>query len=53
MEIRPITLREASTFINEHHRHHKATVGCMCVMGGQVELTGQELEIKGKPYQQK
>lgn len=27
MEIKPITLREASEFINEHHRHHKATVG--------------------------
>lgn len=28
MEIRPITFREASAFINAHHRHHKATVGC-------------------------
>ena len=27
MEIRPITFREASEFINNHHRHHKATVG--------------------------
>ena len=27
MEVRPITFREASNFINEHHRHHKATVG--------------------------
>ena len=27
MEIRPITLRQASDFINTHHRHHKATVG--------------------------
>lgn len=27
LEIRPITLREASKFINENHRHHKATVG--------------------------
>ena len=27
MEIRPITLREASKFINENHCHHKATVG--------------------------
>lgn len=32
MEIRPITFREASDFINKHHRHHKATVGCkFCV----------------------
>ena len=27
MHIRPITLRQASDFINNHHRHHKATVG--------------------------
>ena len=27
MEIKPITLRQASDFINEKHRHHKATVG--------------------------
>ena len=27
MEIRPITFKEASEFINKYHRHHKATVG--------------------------
>lgn len=27
MEIRPITFKMASDFINQHHRHHKATVG--------------------------
>lgn len=27
MEIRPITFREASSFVKEHHRHHGATVG--------------------------
>lgn len=27
MEIRPITFRDACNFINQHHRHHKATVG--------------------------
>lgn len=27
MEIRPITFREASDFIDKNHRHHKATVG--------------------------
>lgn len=26
-EIRPITFRQASDFINQYHRHHKATVG--------------------------
>lgn len=33
MEIRPITFREASDFINQHHRHHKATVGCKFSIG--------------------
>lgn len=27
MEIRPITFKEASNFINLNHRHHRATVG--------------------------
>lgn len=27
MDIRPITLRQASDFIDENHRHHNATVG--------------------------
>ena len=33
MEIRPITFRAASEFINAHHRHHKATVGCKFCIG--------------------
>lgn len=33
MEIRPITLREASEYINENHRHHNATVGCKFAIG--------------------
>lgn len=28
MEIKPITFRQASEFINQYHRHHRATVGC-------------------------
>ncbi len=33
LEIRPITFRQASDFINQHHRHHKATVGCKFCVG--------------------
>ena len=33
MEIRPITLKCASEFINENHRHHRATVGCKFAIG--------------------
>ena len=28
MNIRPITFKAASEFVNQHHRHHKATAGC-------------------------
>lgn len=32
MEIRPITFKEASAFVNTHHRHHPASQGCkFCV----------------------
>ena len=33
MEIRPITFKTASLFVNEHHRHHKAPVGCKFCIG--------------------
>lgn len=33
MIIRPITFKQASGFINQHHRHHKATVGCKFCVG--------------------
>ena len=33
LEIRPITFREASQYVNEHHRHHRASVGCKFCLG--------------------
>lgn len=33
VEIRPISFKQASEFINKHHRHHNATVGCKFVIG--------------------
>lgn len=33
MEIRPVTLKEASAFISAYHRHHKPTVGCKFCLG--------------------
>ncbi len=40
LEIRPITFRAASEYINQHHRHHSATVGCKfclsCWKNGQM-----------------
>lgn len=33
MDIRPISFRVASEFINKNHRHHCATVGCKFSIG--------------------
>lgn len=33
MDIRPITFKQASEFINQYHRHHRATVGCKFCIG--------------------
>ena len=33
MKIRPVTLKQASDFINLHHRHLNATVGCKFALG--------------------
>ena len=33
MKVIPITLREANAFVDEHHRHHKATQGCKFALG--------------------
>lgn len=33
MKIKPITFRTASEFVNQYHRHHRATVGCKFCIG--------------------
>ena len=33
MTIQPITFKQACEFINQHHRHHRATVGCKFCIG--------------------
>ena len=50
MAIKPITFREASSYINANHRHHKATVGCkFCI--SVVGLDGQihGVAVCGRP----
>jgi hypothetical protein len=49
MEIRPITLREASEFINQYHRHHKPTVGCKFAVGCYVEDRMVGVAVCGRP----
>ncbi len=33
MIIKPITFKQACEFINKHHRHHNATIGCKFCVG--------------------
>lgn len=33
MKIQPVTFKQACEFINKHHRHHRATVGCKFCIG--------------------
>lgn len=50
MRIAPITFRQASEFINRHHRHHRATVGCkfcISVVGDGGEIHG--VAVCGRP----
>lgn len=50
MKIAPITFREASNYINLHHRHHRATIGCkFCI--SVVDDTGdiRGVAVAGRP----
>ena len=49
MEIRPITLRTASEYINLHHRHHHATVGCKFAIGCYEGNTLVGCAVCGRP----
>lgn len=48
-EIRPITLKEANAFVNEHHRHHNGTVGCKFALGLYEEDRLIGVAICGRP----
>ena len=53
MQIRPITFKQASEFVNEHHRHHAASQGCKFCIG---LYAGDELRgvaIAGRPVARK
>lgn len=49
MEIRPITLRQASDFINQNHRHHRATIGCKFCLGCFVGESMVGCAVCGRP----
>lgn len=50
MKIAPITFKEASSYINQYHRHHKATIGCkfcISVVDDNGQLRG--VAVCGRP----
>ena len=50
MKIAPITYKKASDYVNQYHRHHKATVGCkFCIAA--VDDSGQihGVAVCGRP----
>lgn len=49
MEIRPITLRQANAFVEQHHRHHGGTVGCKFAIGLFVSENMVGVAICGRP----
>ncbi len=49
MEIRPITFKEACTFVSLYHRHHKPTVGCKFSIGVYDNGTLVGVAICGRP----
>ena len=49
MEIKPITFKQASEFINKYHRHHNATVGCKFCVGLYEENTLIGCAVCGRP----
>lgn len=49
LEIRPITFREASDFINKNHRHHSATVGCKFCIGVYKDGSMVGCAVCGRP----
>lgn len=54
MHIAPITFREASEYINQHHRHHNATIGCkfcISVVDDDGQLRG--VAVCGRPVSRK
>ena len=50
MNIKPITFREASAYINKNHRHHNATVGCkFCISVVDENSQHRGVAVCGRP----
>ena len=49
MEIRPITFKTASEFIDQFHRHHRATIGCKFCVSCWDENRMVGVAVAGRP----
>lgn len=49
MQITPITLREASAFVAEHHRHHKPPQGALFAIAVSKDELVVGVAVVGKP----
>lgn len=49
MQIAPITLREASAFVEQYHRHHGPPRGCIFCLAVSVESKIVGVAIVGRP----
>lgn len=49
LELTPVTLREANAFVEQHHRHHKPTVGHKFSIGVKDGKTLVGVAICGRP----
>lgn len=49
LEIRPVTFKEACTFVSLFHRHHKPSVGCKFCIGCFLGDTMVGVAICGRP----
>ena len=53
MEIIPITYKQASDFVNVHHRHHSASQGCKFCIGVQDKENLVGVAMCGRPVARK
>lgn len=49
LELTPITLREANAFVEQHHRHHGPSRGCIVCVAVSIEDVVRGVAIVGRP----
>lgn len=49
LQLTPITLREANAFVEQHHRHHGPSRGCIACVAVAMDGTVRGVAIVGRP----